>query len=1313
MGSVNLLPIGDWRTDHGWTLTGATNLFSCWDNDDDAKYARCPSNTRGATVTFPVDFSTVPDGAVVTSVTVFLRAARVGATARPVTINVVSADNEARFLERTIWPTTTITTYEIATYVHDPRGESWDVHRINKMRFRVLSSARVADTIRCYKFYAQVNYKIRPTLTVELPTGTVYTPSPTVAWTYLHADGDPMSRVDYKVFTAVQVQESGFSPDSSPPVYSTSVTGDVSSAILPTSLNPDTYYVYARGVSVYGAKSTWAGRIFTVQGPAPAVPGNDNAGSGGTPGVGVPSITLNAATSSALVNFRDASNLLSIQSGDFENLVDSLGYVTTNCAAVRDSAVWYGVGQASMKLTASSAATMSVLSNDVEVAELAPVTVRAQLRTAVTARTVNLRVLFYDELFASVAGTITGTGTDSATTWTEITATGSVPAGAAYAKVQIEVVSPANTEVHYVDHVGLMYGTASAWSDGGFLSRNLLSSFLSTADDPAAATGWVAGNVASSVAVVSTSGTGSNGSKTNRMTYNGASASIAFRATGTTFNSATSGADFTLNKPAGLANNDLLIAYLSASGTGTVTPPTGWTLVNQVTADANHSMWVLKRTGLAADPATWTATLSANASRRSAVVVAYSGAADVDSQFLTENVRADPDGALAHTTAVVTNTDPVAWRACAFSWRDNVTGGTAIANITPPTYTTPIQYVGKGSKWSQQSSTTSYTINRPAGVKSGDFMVAVATFGGSITTVTAPSGWTLVDKTTQTDGTGPCTFAVFKRTAGGSEPTSWSGTLSSASRPTIVQSVAYRNCKDASLQFISEDTSTSASGSNITTATVTNTTSNSWRISAFGMTTDEVAYWSTSSEVAQRANDHQFSYTPVDVNAAIFDSNGPISTGSHARTATSERDWYAAVGWIGIIAGLDTPPAAGANETERADLTVGAADPWQTMAVYDSNAVIPTGATSVTGVLTPGSGSSADSGLSWVGIIRPAAPVVAGTVAAYTTDKVDISLVDPVVLSMADNKVTFTASFLGSTAGTPYLTLDFYRANVLISTKTAEGEAFNTSVWTKSYATFDLPEGTTRIRPQVVSRDRAVADTVSFDKVGLAFGSSPVWREGTGRSEHPVWSIPQIEYADNDGSGYGEWLALPGLVTSPPQFDLLTGQVAFTDHTLTPLHTRKYRTQTLSYGLLGDRFVSGWGPASSEVSLTAVTWWLKDILDPTRNLALRVKTEPTAVTTSNTAVAFQAMGADFAKVVTEGFKGDTVPVRVVANMAEHVALWKLLNSRRTLFLQSDADKAWWVRAVGDIPAPIQATGKRKTEPLRFIDITFVQVAPEE
>lgn len=1313
MGSLTLLPVADGRND-GWTIVGgAGSLYATWNNDTDTLYAQCPASKGGASVTFPIDTTSVPDGAVITSVTVYLRTARQGSTIRPVTVNVISADDESRFHTKTFQPTTVITTYEVGTFTRDSRGEEWDVHRINKMRFRVFSTARAFDAIRCYKFYAVVNYRVRPTITVDAPSGTVYSPSPTVSWTYTQSDGDAQGRVDYKVFTAVQVQDSGFNPDYTPPVFSNSLSGEVSSSILPTSLNPDTYYVYVRGVSVFGAKSAWVSRLFTVLSPAPAIPGNDNAGAGGTPGVGVPTVVLSSATSSAAVTFRDSSNLLPLQSADIENLTDGGGYVTTNCTASRDATIWYGVGQACMKLTASSAATMSVLSNDVEIAESTPVTARAQVRAAATGRTVNLRISFYDDLFAPLGGTVTGTGTDSTTTWTEVTVTGTAPAGTVYAKVQIEVVSPANAEVHYVDHVGLMYGTGSAWSNGGFMSRNLLSSFLATGDDPVVGGGWVAGNVASTVSRVATFGTGSNGTMTNRMVYNGASPSIAFRATGTTFNSATSGTDFTLNKPAGLATGDLMIAYLTAAGTGTITPPSGWTLVDSTTADANHSMWILKRTGLAADPSTWTATLSSSANRRSAVVVAYSGAADVDSQFVAENVRADPDGAFVHTTAVVSNTDPNAWRACAFAWRDGVAGGTAVANITPPAYTTPIQYVGKGSKWSQQTATTSYSINRPTGVKSGDLMIAVATFGGTITTVTPPSGWTLVRQAAQADGTGPCTFAVFKRTAGSSEPSSWSGTLSSSSRPTITQSVAYRNCKDASLQFVGDNTSTLASGDTITTATVSNTTSNAWRISAFGMTTDEVAHWESSSEVIERSNDHQFSYTPVDVNAAIYDSNGPISTGSHARTATSERNVYAAVAWIGIIAGLDTPPAPGANETERADFTAGSADPWTTLAVYDSGAVIPAGLTSVTGVFTPGSGTLADSGLSWIGIIRPAAPVVAGTVAAYTADKVDISLIDPKVLEMAGNKVTMTASFYGSVAGTPYLTVAFYRANVLLAEQTAEGTAYNTTTWTKSSATFTIPEGTTRMRPQVSSRDRAVSDTIGFDKIGLSLGDSPVWRDGTGQSEHPIWALPEIQYAENDGTGYGDWKTVPGSTTNPPQFDPLTGLVTFTDNTITAQRPRKYRVQTRAYGRLGDRFVSGWGPASAEVELVADTWWLKDISDSTRNMAIRVIGSPEPdIGTSNTAAVFQPLGSDYPKVVTGGFKADTIPLEIIVEQDENVALSRLLKSGRTLFLQSDVDRCWWVRPVGDLKAPVQNSETRTTNPVRIVNVTFVEVAPE-
>lgn len=1311
MPALTLLPVGDWKNE-GWDIVGASNLYSAWNNDNDAIYAKCPASKGGGTITFPIDYSSVPDGAVVTSITVSLRTARQGSTIRPVTVNVISADDESRFHTKTFQPTTTPTTYEVGTFTRDPKGESWDIHRINKMRFRVFSYARSYDAIRCYKFFAQVNYKLRPTVTVEQPAGTVYSPSPVVALTYSQSEGDAQGRVDYKVYTAVQVQDSSFNPDYTAPVFKDSVVGEVSNFILPTSLNPDSYFVYLRAVSVFGAKSVWVSRAFTVQGPSPAIPGADNAGAGGTPGVGVPSVVLNSATSSALVTFRDSSNLLPLEAGDFENLTDFPGYVTTNCTATRDATIWYGVGQASLRLAASSAATMSVGSNDVEISEATPVTARVQVRSAVTARTVTLRILFYDDLFASLGGTISSSGTDSTTTWTEITCTGTSPAGTAYAKVQVEVASPANAEVHYVDHVGLMYGTGSAWSSGGFMSRNLLTAYQATGDDPVVGGGWVPGNSASTTSRVGIIGAGMNGTQTNRMIYAGATPTIAYRATGTTFNSATNGTDFTINKPAGLADGDLLIAYLSAAGTGTLTLPTGWTLVDSTSADGNHSLWVLKRTGLAADPSTWTVSLSATTNRRTCAVVAYSGAADVSSQFAAENVRADPDGAFVHTTAVVNNPEAAAWRASCFAYRDGVAGGTAIANITPPTYTTPIQYVGKASKWSQQTSTTSYTINRPTGVVSGDLMIAVATFNASITTVTAPSGWTLVRKTIQTDPTGPCTFAVFKRTAGSSEPTSWSGTLSSSSSPSITQCVAYRNCKNASLQFLDENTSVSASGSDITTATVTNTVSNSWRITALGMVTDPVTNFDGSSEVIERVNGSQVGY-PNDVAAAVYDSNGPVSTGSHARTGSSPQGWYAAVAWIGIIAALDTPPAPGSNETERVDFTNGAADPWTTLAVYDSNAVVPSGANSVTGVFTPGSGTSADSALSWIGIIRPGVAVTAGTVAAYTAEKVDISLIDPRVLEMAGGKVTMTANFFGSVAGTPYLTVDFYRGPVWIATQTAEGNAFNSTYWVKSSATFDIPAGTTRMRPQVSSRERVAADVVGFDKVGLSLGTSAVWRDGTGQAEHPVWSLPEIQYAENDGTGYGEWATVPGSLTNPAQFDLLTGSVTFKDDTVTPQRPRKYRVQTRSYGLAGDQFVSGWGPASAEVELTADTWWLKDISNPTLNTPIRVIGSPEPdIGTTNTAATFWPLGSDYPKVVTGGFKSDTIPLEIIAEQDEHIALNRLLKSGKTLFLQSDVDRCWWVRPVGDIRVPVQNSETRKTNPVRFVTVTFVEVAPE-
>ncbi|MGW6790065.1 hypothetical protein [Streptomyces chartreusis] len=1261
----------------------------------------------------------MPEGAVITSVTIYIRVAKMDSHSRSITVNVICLDDTSKFTTRTIYPTQTPTTYEVATYTRDPLGIPWDIHRINKLLCQCFSVSAVFDCIRVYKVFAQINYRVRPTVTVEAPTGTVLTPSPTVSWTYAQADGDPQAKAEYRIFTAIQEAESTFSPDKTPPVYATTVTGDLTSQILPTSINPDTYAVYVRVYSSYGAKSTWVGRQFSVQGPSPGVPGDDNTVSG-TPGIGVVSVVPDAYDSSVSLSLRDSSNLLSVQSADFETLTDAPEYVTTNCTAVQDTGVYYA-GVASLKLTASSAATMSVLGPFVELAEAAPVTVRAQLRAAVTARTCNVRIRFYDEAFTALAGTITGTVTDSTSTWTEAVATGTSPDGTAYARVEVEVASPANAEVHNADHIGLMYGANAPWSDGGHSSRNILSAFSATGDDPVG-DNWVAGT-GSSISRVAVTGTGSHGSLTKRLTYTGITPSLAFRATGTAFTSPTSGTDFTLNKPAGVTTGDLMVAFVSSNQHGAITPPAGWTAVNTASVDdgsTDTALFVLKRTAGGSEPSTWTdGSLSVASTRRYAVVVAYSGAADAGDQFIAEGVTTRATGTpLYLTSATVANTDSNAWRIAAFAVNDGATGGSLVANIQPPTTANDIAYVGRATAWTATGNATSYVINRPSNVVSGDLMIATVAISDTVIAIlTAPAGWTIVRQITEPDGSGSLRFAVLKRTAGSSEPTSWTGSLSQTVKPIVVQCVAYRNAELASNQFIAENTSQNGFGNTINTATITNTDSRAWRICAFGSSGDYFTSWGGTSEVTERADDsaeYQISWASYRTATLMMaDSNGNVGTGSHSRTGTLNRSYYAAAAWIGLIKPLASAPPAGANETERNDTTVGSSDPWLTTGVYDSNGTVAIGSTSVTGIFTPGSGTDLNSAASWIGIIKPAVPLVSGKTVATMPDPVDISAIDAKILELAGNRVTFVSSFLGSTAGTPYLKLYFYRANQLITSQAIQGTSFGTTVWVKSSGVFDIPEGTTRIKGEVSVTDRAVSDLVYFDRIGIMLGSSPVWRNGTGRSTHAVWHVPVIQYSDDEGVGYGEWKPLSGLTTNPPVYDPLSGIATYTDHTIVPLVNRRYRAQTISYGLLGDQFVSGYGPASDEVSLSAMNWWLKDLTDPLSNIALRVAWESIQVGTTGTSVMYQPLGEDYPLVLTEGYKGDAFELKLRIKRDEYAPLKKLLKSGRTLFLQSDVDQAWWVRPIGDIRAEILPTGRRQVDPIRNVSITFVQVAAPE
>jgi hypothetical protein len=75
---------------------------------------------------------------------------------------------------------------------------------------------------------------------------------------------------------------------------------------------------------------------------------------------------------------------------------------------------------------------------------------------------------------------------------------------------------------------------------------------------------------------------------------------------------------------------------------------------------------------------------------------------------------------------------------------------------------------------------TSLVINKPTSTASGNLLVAGISYsGGSNTTITPPTGWNLIRRTDNSTNIG---MASYYKVAGGGEPTSYSWTLSSATR---------------------------------------------------------------------------------------------------------------------------------------------------------------------------------------------------------------------------------------------------------------------------------------------------------------------------------------------------------------------------------------------------------------------------------------------------------------------------------------------------------------------------------------------------
>ncbi len=221
-----------------------------------------------------------------------------------------------------------------------------------------------------------------------------------------------------------------------------------------------------------------------------------------------------------------------------------------------------------------------------------------------------------------------------------------------------------------------------------------------------------------------------------------------------------------------------------------------------------------------------------------------------------------------------------------------------------------ISFVAAGTAFGRITSGTGFTFNKPSGVVADDLMIASVQFetNGSTRTVTLPSGWTQIKSVTHSDDDRMIQLVTAYRVAGGSEPSSWNGTISASVPLTACATTAYRGVQAVGLS----GTSSTGVDTSYGTATLNNTVSNSWRVVCAAYLSGTTSYTISSNETTRRtlsaADD---SGNTGACQSAIWDSAGTISTGNTSRTVSRSASWSCSASTILLLSPTTGTPATG------------------------------------------------------------------------------------------------------------------------------------------------------------------------------------------------------------------------------------------------------------------------------------------------------------------------------------------------------------------------------------------------------------------
>jgi hypothetical protein len=452
---------------------------------------------------------------------------------------------------------------------------------------------------------------------------------------------------------------------------------------------------------------------------------------------------------------------------------------------------------------------------------------------------------------------------------------------------------------------------------------------------------------------------------------------INFGSSSSNANSSGGASTIVINKPASVANDDLLVAGITVNGGNntTITAPSGWILIERTNAassdtgtDVGLATYYHVVTNAAGEPATSYSWGISSSNRASGGILRYTGVdtsnpIDVHSEgrgnsssvtapsvsttaandlvigffSLDENATfAAPGGMserydVANTDSSGPTTEAADYTQATAAATGNKTATASQSNdwvaqlvalrmaVSGGGGGCPTATFGSASSVANSSSGAStIVITKPAAVANDDVLVAGITVnGGTDITITPPSGWTLIRRTNNGGNVGIASY-YHVVTSAGSEPVSYSWGLATSGATRRASGGILRYTGVDTANPIDVDNGGTGSSSSPTAPTVTTTAANDLVVGFFGL--DENATFTAPGGMNERYDVANTDSSGPTTEAADYTQASAGATGTKAASATQSNDWAAQ------LVALNSAPCSGGCGTISAGVASQAAN---------------------------------------------------------------------------------------------------------------------------------------------------------------------------------------------------------------------------------------------------------------------------------------------------------------------------------------------------------------------------------------------------